>query len=315
MKYKSPLVFIHIPKTAGTSFRSALEKKFGKKKICMDYGVQYKGSSKCTLDLAETGDFYSFSKKIDELGYKVLTGHIPAQKYINLFNVQSTITFLREPVKRILSEYSHFRRYFGYEESLEKFYTWSRNRNVQARMLRNIPMRALGLVGITERYEESLELFSYLYGIQLPIANENRDPGEFSSENYLTKEDVRKIEELNKDDIQLYNRIFVEFDEKIAMLKKGLPYTSADFKCQKNNRLDGWAFQRGSDVPLALLFTINGSEYKKVIAQEYCSDMHRFSAPRNGYIGFTIVLPEMAASDELKCIVEMTGQVFDIELC
>lgn len=310
--YNAPLVFVHIPKTAGTSFRNALENKLGNVKVAMDYGLQYEGTSQCVKNYFKHGDAYEFYQQFTEKEYEVLSGHFNVGKYINLFSAQSTVTFLRDPVKRVISEYSHFKRHFDYQGSLEDFYTWDRNRNFQSRKIGNIPRQALGLVGLTERYDESLELVEDRFGIKLPFAKANIDPTGLAEKLSVTEEELSKIREENTLDVELYDSVVTEFELQLSMMRKGIPYTYTKFYIGKGGRLNGWAFQRGREKPIVLVFRLNNKLLKKVICQSYVGELHRFGLPRKGYLGFNLELP-LLSDDILSCEVEDTDQLFDID--
>ena len=118
----SPLFFVHIPKTAGTSFRHALEEYFGSEFVCRDYGPQQNQTSLEVLSYVyENMDLYKFFQGFDGQ-YKVLTGHVPAGKYVSSIGVHRIISFVREPVKAVISHYRHHFSDGRFEGSLEDFY-------------------------------------------------------------------------------------------------------------------------------------------------------------------------------------------------
>jgi len=306
----SPLVFVHIPKTAGTSFRQSLEEMFGYESICMDYGTDYEGTSPCVLDWYQSRDFYALYEAFSREGFSFLSGHFSASKYVNLFPAQSMVTFLRDPVKRVLSEFSHFKRVNGYKGSLEDFYLNNRNKNRQTKMLDNIPRQVLGLVGITERYEESLALLAHRFGLDLPHIRKNTDPNKVADRLGITEEQKRQIELHNLEDIALYKGAVQELEVQIDLMRENQPYTFAHFqRVHENKRLNGWAFQRGQEAPVELKFSFGGKDEHNVLAKGYRSDMHRFGCPRKGHVGFSIELPQMGEQEEIQCSVVETGQL------
>jgi len=309
----NPLVFVHLPKTAGTSFRMSLERVFGVDKICMDYGVEYEGSSPCVLGWFESRDLYEFYEAFMRAKYRILAGHFAANKYINLFSAQSTVTFLREPVKRVLSEYSHFKRHHGYKGTLDEFYRWDRNKNMQARMLMNVPRQALGLVGVTERYGDSLALFASRFGLKIPNVLENTDPDKVADTVEITEEQRGEIELCNQKDCSLYRTALRDFELQIEMMRSGKAYTFSSLRVDEKNRLDGWAFQRENDTPVPLHFTLNGTDFRTIVAKDYRGLLHRFGCPRRGHLGFNFELPKLKKEDILECKVIGTGQKLFIE--
>jgi hypothetical protein len=309
-----PLVFVHIPKTAGTSFRMSLEKTLGIDQICMDYGAEYGGTSPCILEWFKSRDSYRLYEMFNQKGFRVLAGHFGVARYVNLFPTQSMVTFLRDPVKRVLSEYSHFRRNHAYKGTLEEFCSWDRNKNMQTRMLANVPRTALGLVGITERYEDSLALFTHRFGLQLPIIQENTDPDRVANEVKINEEKRKQIELFNREDSILYHRAVQDFDVQIEMMKVNKPYTFAHFQISDANRLNGWAFQRDNDLPITLRIILNGKEHKTLEAKDYNAGLHRFGCPRKGHLGFNLELPKLKKEDHIQCQVVETGQLFAVDI-
>ena len=61
------MFFIHIPKTAGTSFRKAAEEYYGLERICYDYAPHSGETSKIVIqEVYENKDNFSFLKKLND---------------------------------------------------------------------------------------------------------------------------------------------------------------------------------------------------------------------------------------------------------
>lgn len=95
------LIYIHIPKTAGTSLRNAIESRYHKDKIAPYENI---------IELSTTiADHYYFYR--GHFGYKDISPYIPKSYFISV---------LRDPVERVLSLYSFWRNiknYHGTEEN------------------------------------------------------------------------------------------------------------------------------------------------------------------------------------------------------
>lgn len=94
----SPLYFLHLAKTAGTTFMSVLDRQFSQDEIC---------PAKLWHQLLTIP-----TEKLS--GYRCFRGHFYA--YLDSFLNRSLkyITFLRDPVERTLSHYSHIARSPGH---------------------------------------------------------------------------------------------------------------------------------------------------------------------------------------------------------
>ena len=157
-------LFIHIPKTAGTSFRLGLEAAFDNDSVCKDYSESSDETSDEVLEnIYRKKDFYAFHQEFKKKGYRFLSGHFGVKKYIHLFGAENSITFLRDPVKRIVSEYNHFAHYHGYEKDFQSFYSDKRFVNKQLNIFSGVPWPLVGFIGLTERYSESLIAVSYTH--------------------------------------------------------------------------------------------------------------------------------------------------------
>ena len=87
-------IFVHVPKTAGTSIRSLLCKKLGPSNISPPFDAK-----PLSVEQAYQLDSYS-----------MIFGHISYSDIKKFFPDRKLITFLREPVARCLSIYGFFRQ-------------------------------------------------------------------------------------------------------------------------------------------------------------------------------------------------------------
>jgi len=120
MRY--PIIYLHIPKTAGTSFRISAEHYFGPWNVLNDYGEKSPSTSE---DIRSA--FYG-QNDLDLLREKgmqkrFLTGHFSLGKYREVFPDSPVVTFFRDPVERVISEYVHFASHYSFDGSLRDFYT------------------------------------------------------------------------------------------------------------------------------------------------------------------------------------------------
>lgn len=120
------ICIIHIPKTAGTSLKQIIKKKFKKSHdIYFDYGQGSEATSKLLLDTLYSGDVYNrrtFDNHIRQEKSVLIFGHYPAKKYLNFLINPNLHTFIRKPFDRFISEFIHHREVYGkvlnYSDSL-----------------------------------------------------------------------------------------------------------------------------------------------------------------------------------------------------
>src|SRR5262245_43916521 len=90
----SALYFLHIPKTAGTTFRTLLESRFRPEEVCPVYGRrELAGLAPGALD-----------------SYRLFRGHLGFLLPAVLGRPLTILTLLREPVSTVVSMYHFFRR-------------------------------------------------------------------------------------------------------------------------------------------------------------------------------------------------------------
>jgi hypothetical protein len=200
------LLSIHIPKTAGQSFGFILRKTYGVKKVFQvtrQTGKQWEGGLR---DMVPAGT-------------RVLHGHFTFANVASLCRRENVrvLTWLRDPVERILSNYYYFlerarsgaRPWNAHrrEEGLLEYAGREENRDRMSRFLSGAELRELFFVGIVECFEEDLRELSALLGwrqIQPARVNDNRL---FKSQFSTIGEDMRgMIKNLNPQDIRLYQQ-------------------------------------------------------------------------------------------------------------
>jgi len=198
-----PIIFMHIPKTAGTSFRTAARNFYKPGNILRDYGKDSDVTSQ------EIKQFFYKNKDIAKLreaslSYKLITGHYPAAKYKNIFTDAPVVTFLRDPVERVVSEYHHLCNNIGLKCSLRDFYLKKVYQNRQAQLLEGVPFSEMGFVGVTDLFEISLALFNNKYGTNLEYLEMNKGKYTANKKPSISQDEIEEITHLNKVDIELY---------------------------------------------------------------------------------------------------------------
>lgn len=223
-QHNDPVFFLHIHKTAGTSFISLLDQ-------------QYTTDEVCPLDWPYRQKIYQV-KQNELLNAKFIRGHFSYDELKNnIHKMPRVMTFLREPVTRFISHFMHLRRSPGDPEgiheqiknlSLAEFV----HRPQLASTIANMSVRLIGgcldsdkkgkcipnlnlakerlktfeFFGITEEFDKSMELFSFLYCLPpMRYLREDNVAPRTSVHFKHSERTLSIIKKINSYDVQLYN--------------------------------------------------------------------------------------------------------------
>jgi len=231
------LFFLHIPKTAGTTLNSILDDNFDASRIFDCYTDEQR------VKLRET-TYEQLAK------YNLVRGHVFITNFADIldgpipFNV---FTFLRDPVKRVTSEYhflkswpkSHVYHYLNENDiSLSEYVTSDshelrmRGHNGMVNSLSGVGLPSIeeGLekawhhikdrflfFGILERFDESVLLLNKYVGLERCFY-ERHNVRNRQARYPVTPEETALILEYNQADIVLYERASAEFDRRIEVM-------------------------------------------------------------------------------------------------
>lgn len=226
------ILFIHVPKTAGTSMRQMLQVSLGERAVYPS-----------NRDIARRADgcYPSHAEILRALPsvrpYRVLIGHFVAGLARDLPVRHRTATMLRDPVQRSLSMLAHVERHRGIspeavldsEELCAELITDHQTRLLGAdaprdfnnltgaslnRALRTVA--ALDYVGITERFGESCRLFDAAFGTDVSSCRMQANvlrPGGRGLEEFIPR-----IEPLVTRDRVLYESACARFERELAAI-------------------------------------------------------------------------------------------------
>ncbi len=305
--------FVHIPKTAGTSFRKALQDV---QLVKADYGV--KATDTCPLiyrHMYEEVNPYQLKKEMLLKPFS-LTGHVTIYKYADFFNLRHIITFMRDPIEQIVSHYNHYVTYHNFKHDFESFYRKTQFINFQGRCLGNFPLSLIGYVGITEAYSDSLAIINQGLKTHIGLLKQNMCKQAHKESRLLPAEVITELLSLNQQDVQLYQKALCLHQERMAMVQQGKVWAHVFTQITLKNALRGCAYFADNDEVVNFEVWINGKKELRLSATAFFGDFPKFCFPRERYIGFNLPLNKYQESgiNTLELIVEKTGQKHQVDL-
>lgn len=305
-----PKLFLHIPKTAGTSLIESLSAIHGHDAIERDYGGEASYSSALVKEhiyAAPTLDEYAFWKAFTDAEKKWLCGHFHADRYVHMFGALNTVAFVRDPIERVISEYQYLVKKHHLERPFEDFYRSPEETNKQFRMIGQSPWRALHLVGSLEAYGACLELLSASLKHPLPEAHANINRhADKAGINTTTREDIAKW---NERDLLFVEEVRCYLAARLEFHKAGTPFCFHDLGFVPDTHIIGWAFMDKSEAPVELGLFVDGILKETVKAMEHRPELQLVHTPRGGHNGFRFVLAPYASATQITLKVMETDQV------
>ncbi len=242
-----PFFFLHIPRTAGTTFNAILADNF---------------SAAETLTIYKKEDYkrYRFRTPEELAGIRLINGHVLLESTAPpTFYGQPVraFTFLRDPVARLISEYDFLRSWPSHHlyatmrrkaVSFSEYLTstdpklFYRGKNFMTRCIANADVgsdpypeealarakevlaRHFGCFGIQERFTESLVLLGEYLGLD-NLLHEKRNARKPEARTQLSEEEKKLVRELNRADCELYAFAADLFARRVA--ERGQNFTNA----------------------------------------------------------------------------------------
>jgi hypothetical protein len=267
------IVFLHIPKTAGTSLRHALAMRAGKRAVLLDYGPDPE-TSPALRDPAVAADLRTHVTAPHGM---LLAGHFPAQRYWGQFNPDSFVTFLRDPVARVLSEYNHEVTLKGHAGSLLDFARQPRQRNRMSDYLGEY-WRQFGFIGLMEEYEAGLAELSRHLGLALPAVRHNEGRYRPDLAAGIDAATLEAIREANARDVALHAAVRGHRGPAVpgAAVPRGV------VRQVEALRFRGWCADQDSSRCWTVSVRLEGREVAQLRADRYAPPLREKRGIRTG---------------------------------
>jgi len=304
-----PTLFVHIPKTAGSSLNASAAEIFGTDQIECDYDASEPRTTKLVRRYiygSTTVDQYGFKKAAEAAGVQWVTGHVSVERYLHLFGAASTISFVRDPVERVISEFQFLRRAGQIPDDLNAFYKQPDQTNKQFRMIGRQPWQAFHLVGNTRRYDECVSYLAHSLRLPLKPRQDNVRP---PSDTATVSEEIRAdILRWNERDALFVADVNNYLNGQLAAYKAGLPFCRYDHGFSADQHVIGWAFYAGNDEAVEVGLYVDGKLAECTRASEYREHLQTVDAPRMGHCGYRFVLTGYTGASHIEIRTQATGQ-------
>lgn len=240
---KGTLIFLHIPKTAGTTFNRILEAEYNPFRIHTLSPQNILGDIERFKRLSE-----SRKRWLD-----VLKGHMQFGLHEYLPNPAAYITFLRDPVDRAVSAFFFIREHRLHpmhreikDRSIEDFIRATPSQqNVQTKLIGGLTpddectlevlqraqhnlRNSFSVIGITERFGESLAAMRRKFGWKLKRYRNYRVTSVRPASKELPGPIVESIRRSNAYDVELYELALRLFEQQLSSSE--LPENAAEIE-------------------------------------------------------------------------------------
>lgn len=305
------MLFLHVPKTAGTSFRIGAVRRLGAKRCAFDYGRASDVTSPMVKKhMYEDPDPLELSRELERAGVVMLGGHFALRRFSPLLGCANAVAFCRRPEDQMMAHYQHFLRHNGYQGTLSEFLEGPFGAGSQTRFFDGYPLEAIGFIGVTERYAESLRLIEHDFGVCVPHLAVNKNPKVRDTGSYeVPAEFAEQYRQAAMMDAELYVRANALLDVRVAMLDTGQPYVHGAIQAASRTHVQGFAFHAQTDAAVTVMLCVNDDVRAEYVATDDRPGLRGIRAPRNAFVGFNFHIKGMVKpGDRISVRVASTHQ-------
>lgn len=311
------VVFVHIPKTAGTSMRNMLVGALPTAVKIFDYWEDTPKVPGDFIDAFTNGirtpeKFSELRSDLPRDQQVLVSGHIPVAHLMGAFHPASLISFLRDPVDRVVSNYRYHVRRAIFSGTFAEFYELPSQINVQSQLLQGTDLRDFGFVGLVELMPEMLRALSRHLGVKLRMRHDNitgRSPRPT-----IDAATRSRILALNEDDLNLYRHVEANLDyftnhrarQSISSkLGRGKVYGTPE------GNLQGWALAREPGQLAEVEVRIGAQVIQRCYADQFLPWLKK-NTP-HGVGGFQVRLQTGLPAGQTQIRVVIAGTEKDLE--
>lgn len=296
-------VFVHIPKTGGSTIRTVLSRAYGIDKI---YGIS-----------SSFPDELEYQQKIiagiKDKRIRLLPGHYPFGVHEILKIPCRYFTMVRNPVERVISDY-----YFAFKADYHAYHQEICKGNItlerylldpelkvgvelqsflllgeeyKSKLAEEYLQKQYAFVGVAEKFEESMLLFAKYFRWQVPLYLKrnvsSHKESSFYDRSLVFQKNYKALKARYRVDFECYHQC-VELLNK-TMLGEGKHFLEAldafleiqqymQIRCRENSQVySEYVFEKEDELP-AFMKSIGSSEPYRVI-EEYLNSEIKFKIP------------------------------------
>jgi len=220
------LISVHIPKTGGTSFGELLKQDYNTR-VMLDHRDWVGLHTPEAVARRKQLKNEAMQRRADIVrDFDCIHGHFIADKYLELGCDLSFVAFFRDPYQRELSNYYFLMRNPQVDHPVIKIFHAEKMTftaylefigNIQTELIGTVALDDMAVVGISEEFNRSVELFDASFGRNLkPNVTLNANPARAGAQYPVDGETLAAVKRFRAQDIALYERARELFAEQCS---------------------------------------------------------------------------------------------------